>query len=36
MGSSFSGDLVEYYIAFVTIDGQTVSNSAFAGAVTVA
>ena len=33
---SFSGDLVECYIAFITVDGQTVSNSAFAGAVTVA
>ena len=34
--SSFSGDLVECYMAFITADGQTVSNSAFAGAVTVA
>ena len=33
---SFSGDLVECYIAFITVDGQIVSNSAFAGAVTVA
>jgi hypothetical protein len=33
---SFSGDLCECYIAFITVDGQTVSNSAFAGAVTVA
>jgi hypothetical protein len=33
---SFSGDLVECYIAFITVDGQVVSNSAFAGAVTVA
>jgi hypothetical protein len=33
---SFSGDLVECYIAFITVDGQMVSNSAFAGAVTVA
>jgi hypothetical protein len=33
---SFSGDLVECYIAFITIDGKVVSNSAFAGAVTVA
>ena len=33
---SFSGDLVQCYIAFITVDGQTVSNSAFAGAVTVA
>ncbi len=33
---SFSGDLCECYIAFITADGQTLSNSAFAGAVTVA
>jgi hypothetical protein len=33
---SFSGDLCECYIAFITADGVTVSNSAFAGAVTVA
>jgi hypothetical protein len=33
---SFSGDLVQCYIAFVTVNGQVVSNSAFAGAVTVA
>jgi hypothetical protein len=33
---SFAGDLVECYIAFITVDGQVVSNSAFAGAVTVA
>jgi hypothetical protein len=33
---SFSGDLVQCYIAFITVDGVTVSNSAFAGAVTVA
>jgi hypothetical protein len=33
---SFSGDLVQCYIAFITVDGQMVSNSAFAGAVTVA
>jgi hypothetical protein len=33
---SFSGDLVECYIAFIAVDGQMVSNSAFAGAVTVA
>lgn len=33
---SFSGDLVQCYIAFITADGQTVSNSAFAGAVMVA
>lgn len=34
--NSFSGDLVQCYMAFITEDGQTVSNSAFAGAVTVA
>ena len=34
--SSFTGDLVECYMAYITADGQTVSNSAFAGAVTVA
>ncbi len=33
---SFSGDLCECWMAFITADGQTVSNSAFAGAVTVA
>jgi hypothetical protein len=33
---SFSGDLVQCYIAFITVDGAMVSNSAFAGAVTVA
>ncbi len=33
---SFSGDLCECYMAFITADGLTVSNSAFAGAVTVA
>ncbi len=33
--SSFSGDLVQCYMAFIAEDG-TVSNSAFAGAVTVA
>jgi hypothetical protein len=33
---SFSGDLCECYMAFITADGATVSNSAFAGAVTVA
>ena len=34
---SFSGDLVQCYMAFITVDGQVVSsNSAFAGAVTVA
>jgi hypothetical protein len=33
---SFSGDLVQCYIAFISIDGKVVSNSAFAGAVTVA
>lgn len=34
--SSFSGDLVQCYLAFITKDSQTLSNSAFAGAVTVA
>jgi len=33
---SFSGDLVQCYIAFIDTDGVAVSNSAFAGAVTVA
>ena len=33
---SFSGDLVQCYMAFITVDGDVVSNSAFAGAVTVA
>ena len=33
---SFSGDLVQCYMAYITVDGQTVSNSAFAGAVTIA
>ena len=33
---SFSGNLVQCYIAFITVDGQIVSNSAFAGAVTAA
>ena len=33
---SFSGDLCECWMAFISADGQTVSNSAFAGAVTVA
>jgi hypothetical protein len=33
---SFSGDLVQCYMAYITADGATVSNSAFAGAVTVA
>lgn len=33
---SFSGDLCECYMAFITADGVTVSNSAFCGAVTVA
>jgi hypothetical protein len=32
---SFSGDLVQCYIAFITVDGAMISNSAFAGAVTV-
>ncbi len=34
--NSFSGDLVQCYMAFITEDGQMVSNSTFAGAVTVA
>ena len=34
--ASFSGNLVQCFMAFITADGQTVSNSAFAGAVTVA
>ena len=33
---SFSGDICECYISFITVDGQVVSNSAFDGAVTVA
>jgi hypothetical protein len=33
---SFSGDLVQCYIAFITVDGAMISDSAFAGAVTVA
>jgi len=33
---SFSGDLVHCFIAFIKVDGSLVSNSAFAGAVTVA
>ena len=33
---SFSGDLVQCYIAFIDTDGVNVSNSMFAGAVTVA
>jgi len=33
---SFSGDLVQCYIAFIAADGQVVSNSVFAGAVTAA
>jgi hypothetical protein len=33
---SFSGDLVQCYMAFIKADGTEVSNSAFAGAVTVA
>jgi len=33
---SFSGDLVQCYIAFITTDGIELSNSMFAGAVTVA
>jgi hypothetical protein len=34
--SSFSGDLVHCYIAFIRADGSINSNSSFAGAVTVA
>jgi hypothetical protein len=33
---SFSGDLVHCYIAFITVDGQMLSNSKYAGAITVA
>ncbi len=33
---SFTGDPVECYMAFISPDGKMVSNSAFAGAVTVA
>jgi hypothetical protein len=33
---SFSGDLVHCYMAFITPDGSTVSNSKYAGAITVA
>jgi hypothetical protein len=36
MPDSFRDDLVECYIAFISADGKVVSNSAFAGAVTVA
>jgi hypothetical protein len=34
--NSFSGDLVHCYIAFITIDGQMLSNSKYAGAITIA
>jgi len=34
--NSFSGDLVHCYIAFITVDGKLLSNSKYAGAVTVA
>ena len=34
--NSFSGDLVHCYIGFITVDGQMLSNSKYAGAVTVA
>jgi len=34
--NSFSGDQVHCYIAFVTVDGQMLSNSKYAGAITVA
>jgi len=33
---SFSGDLVHCYIGFITVDGKLVSNSKYAGAITVA
>jgi len=33
---SFSGDLVHCYIGFITVDGKVVSNSKYAGAITVA
>jgi len=33
---SFSGDLVHCYIGFITVDGKMVSNSKYAGAITVA
>lgn len=33
---SFSGDLVHCYIAFITVDRQMLSNSKYAGAITVA
>ena len=34
--NSFSGDLVHCYIGFITVDGKMVSNSKYAGAITVA
>ena len=34
--NSFSGDLEHCYIGFITVDGQMLSNSKYAGAVTVA
>jgi hypothetical protein len=34
--NSFTGDLVQCYIAFITEDGTVISNSTYAGAVTVA
>ena len=33
---SFSGDLVHCYMGFITVDGKLVSNSKYAGAITVA
>jgi len=33
---SFSGDLVHCYIGFITVDGKLLSNSKYAGAITVA
>jgi hypothetical protein len=33
---SFTGDLVQCYIAFITEDGTVISNSTYAGAITVA
>jgi hypothetical protein len=33
---SFSGDLVHCYLAFMSVDGEMLSNSSYAGAVTVA
>jgi len=33
---SFSGDLVHCYMGFISVDGKLVSNSKYAGAITVA